>query len=165
MASGNTLIVFTPNSAEFPASAYATLDTRNNHPCLDFDTTNTESVFFTGIMPQSYSNTTGVTVYIYWAATSATSGTIGWLVAFERDGDGISITTDDFSTNQPTTSNAVTVPASAGTLDVTSIAVTKGTNMKSVVAGDMFRIRIQRDIANDTASGDAELYAVEIRET
>lgn len=165
MASGNTLIVFTPNGAEFPASAYATLDVRNNHPCLDFDTTNTESAFFTGVMPQSYSDATGVTVYIHWAAASATSGTIGWLVAFERNGDGQSITTDDFATNQPTSSNAVTVPASSGTIDITSIAVTKGANMDSVVAGDMFRIRIQRDIANDTASGDAELYAVEIRET
>lgn len=163
MASGNTLIVFTPNGAEFPASAYATLDVRNNHPCLDFDTTNTESAFFTGVMPQSYSDATGVTVYIHWAAASATSGTIGWLVAFERDGDGQSITSDSFASDQTIT--AATVPASSGTIDVTNVAITKGANMDSVVAGDMFRIRIQRDIANDTASGDAELYAVEIRET
>ena len=84
MASGNTLIVFTPNGAELPASNYATLDVRNNHPCLDFDTTTAETVYFTGVMPQSYSDATGITVYVHWAAASATSGTIGWLVALDR---------------------------------------------------------------------------------
>lgn len=163
MASGNTLIVFTPNSAEFPTSNYATLDVRNNHPCLDFDTTTAETVYFTGIMPQSYSDATGITVYVHWAAASATSGTIGWLVALERDGDGQSITSDSFASDQTIT--AATVPASSGTIDVTNVAITKGANMDSVVAGDMFRIRIQRNTAVDTASGDAELYAVEIRET
>lgn len=163
MASGNTLIVFTPNGAEFPASNYATLDTRNNHPCLDFDTTTGETAFFTGVMPQSYSDTTGITVYVHWAATSATSGTIGWLIALERDGDGQSITSDDFASNQTIT--AATVPGTAGVIDVTSVAITKGANMDSVVAGDMFRLRVIRDVANDNASGDAELYAVEIRET
>lgn len=163
MASGNTLIVLTPNGAEFPASNYATLDVRNNHPCLDFDTTTAETVYFTGIMPQSYSDTTGITVYTHWAATSATSGTIGWLVALEKNADGDSITTDSFGSDQTVT--AATVPASAGTIKVTSVAITKGANMDSVVAGNMFRIRIQRNVAGDTASGDAELYAVEIRET
>jgi hypothetical protein len=163
MASGSTLVVFTPNGAEFPASDYATLDTRNNHPCLDFDTTTAETAYWTAVMPQSYSDTTGVTVYVHWAATSATSGTIGWLIAFERDADGSSVTSDDFASNQTIT--AATVPGTAGILDVTSVAITKGANMDSVVAGDMFRLQIQRDVSNDTASGDAEVYAVEIRET
>ena len=163
MASGSTLVVFTPNGAEFPASNYATLDVRNNHPCLDFDTTTAETVYFTGVMPQSYSDATGITVYVHWAAASATSGTIGWLVALERNGDGQSITSDSFASDQTIT--AATVPGTAGILDVTSVAITKGANMDSVVAGDMFRLQIQRDVSNDTASGDAEVYAVEIRET
>lgn len=163
MASGNTLVVFTPNGAEFPASNYATLDTRNNHPCLDYDTTTAETAYWTAVMPQSYSDTTGVTVYVHWAATSATSGTIGWLIAFERNADGSSVTSDDFASNQTIT--AVTVPGTAGLLDVTSVAITKGANMDSVVAGDMFRLRVIRDVSNDSASGDAEVYAVEIRET
>lgn len=163
MASGNTLVVFTPNGAEFPASNYATLDTRNNHPCLDYDTTTAETAYWTAVMPQSYSDTTGVTVYVHWAATSATSGTIGWLIAFERNADGSSVTSDSFGSDQTIT--AVTVPGTAGLLDVTSVAITKGANMDSVVAGDMFRLRVIRDVSNDSASGDAEVYAVEIRET
>lgn len=163
MASGNTLVVFTPNGAEFPATNYATLDTRNNHPCLDFDTTTAETTYFTAVMPQSYSDTTGVTVYAHWAATSATSGTIGWLIALEKDADGDSIASDSFGSDQTIT--AATVPGTAGIIKVTSVAITKGANMDSVVAGNMFRLRVIRDVSNDSASGDAELYAVEIRET
>jgi hypothetical protein len=29
--------------------------------------------------------------------------------------------------------------------------------------GDMYRLRIRRDVASDTASGDAELLGVEVR--
>lgn len=165
MASGNTLIVFTPNGAEFPSTVntYATLDVRNNHPCLDFDTGTAEYAYFTGIMPQSYSNTTGITVYVHWAAASATSGTIGWVIALQRNQDGADMTSTVWGPDQTIT--AATVPATAGILKVTNVAITKGTNMNSVVAGDMFRISVQRNVAGDTASGDAELYAVEIRET
>ena len=164
MASGNTLISFYPTDGEPPAANYATLDTRNIHPVLDFDTTTGETIYFSGVMPQNYSDTTGVTVYLHWMATSATSGTIGWLVAFERMGDGgTDMNSDSFASDQ--TVVAETVDGTAGIMDVSSVAVTKGGNMDSVVAGDSFRLRITRDVASDTAAGDAELIAVEIRET
>ena len=44
MASGDTLLVFTPLHNEPPASNFATLDLRNLHPVLDFDPTTNESV-------------------------------------------------------------------------------------------------------------------------
>lgn len=164
MASGNSLLVWTALSAEFPASNYATLDTRNNHPCLDFDSGATEEIcYFSGIMPQHYSDTTGVTVYLHWSC-DATSGTVGWEIAFERLGDGgTDLDVDSFASDQTVT--AEIVDGTSGIIDVSSVAVTKGANMDNVVAGDYFRIRIRRDTSVDDAAGDANLYAIEIRET
>ena len=164
MASGNTLCVFTPLMAEFPATNYATLDVRNNHPVLDFDQTTGETAYFSGVMPQAYSDTTGVTVVLYWAGSVVGTNTVGWLIAFERMADGgTDIDADSFAGDQTVTAEAA--DGTSGILDVSSVAVTKGANMDSVVAGDVFRLRITRDVATDTLAGDAELIAVEIRET
>lgn len=163
MASGNTLCTFTPLMNEPTSSNFATLDTRNLHPVLDFDTTTQESAIFTGVMPRHYSGN-GVTVYIHYAMTSATSGTCGWDVAFERIGDQQQdIDSDSFATAQTVT--AVTVPATSGNVDIVNVSISDGANMDSVAAGETFRLRIRRDVANDDASGDAELVAVEIKET
>jgi hypothetical protein len=163
MASGDTLATFTALSAEFPTSNYATPDIRNNHSVLDFDTTTGETVYFTGIMPRNYAGG-GVTVYLHWAASSATSGTIGWLVAFERMGDGgTDIDADSFASDATVT--AETVDGTSGIMDVSNAAIANGADMDSVVAGDTFRLRVTRDVANDTATGDAELISIEIKET
>ena len=37
--------------------------------------------------------------------------------------------------------------------------------MDSLAAGENYRIRIKRDVANDTAAGDAQIVEVHIRET
>lgn len=163
MASGDSLLQFSPLGAEFPASNYATLDTRNNHPCLDFDTTTGEAAYFTGVLPQSYAGG-GLTVYLHWAASTATTGTIGWLIAIERIGDSQQdVDADGFASDQTVT--ATTVPGTSGHVDITSGAFTSGAQMDSLAVGEMFRLRVTRDVANDNAAGDAELYAVEIRET
>lgn len=163
MASGNTLLTLLPFAYEPPSSNFATVDTRNGHPVLDFDATTQESAIWTCIMPRHYGGG-GITVYITWAATSATSGTIGWDVALERIGDGSQdIDADGFASAQTVT--AVTVPATSGNTDITNVAITDGANMDSVAAGEAFRIRIRRDVANDDATGDAEILGVEIKET
>jgi hypothetical protein len=36
--------------------------------------------------------------------------------------------------------------------------------MDSLAAGEAFRLRIRRDVANDNAAGDAELLSVTMRE-
>ena len=46
MASGDTLLTFTPASNEPPATVFATLDTRNAHPVLDFDDAANEDAVF-----------------------------------------------------------------------------------------------------------------------
>lgn len=164
MASGNTLVVFTARDG-VPATSNGAVHTiRNGHPCLAYDSTTGETAYFEGVMPQTYSDTTGVTVYLYWAGAVAGTNTIGWLIAFERIADGgTDMDADSFASDQTVTAEAA--DATAGILDVSSVAVTKGANMDSLVAGELFRLRVTRDVANDNLAGDAHLFAIEIRET
>lgn len=163
MASGDTLLVFTPACNEPPASNAATPDLRNGHPVLDFDAATNESAVFTGIMPRNYAGG-GVTVYLHYAMTSATSGTVDWDVAFERIGDQrLDIDADSFA--DVNSVDDTTVPDAAGKVDVVAVAFTDGADMDSVAVGESFRLKVTRDAASDDATGDAELVAVEIKET
>ncbi|MEK9207068.1 MAG: hypothetical protein AAB922_01200 [Patescibacteria group bacterium] len=163
MASGDSLLTFKPYDNEPPAATFATLDTRNGHPVLDFDTTTGESAVFSAVLPRNYAGG-GITVYVHYSATSAVTGTIGWLIAFERIGDGSQdIDADGFAADNTLT--AATVPATSGNVDIINVAVTDGANIDSIAVGEGFRLRVTRDVANDTAAGDAELIAVEIKET
>lgn len=163
MASGDTLLQFSPLQNEPPTSNYATFDLRNSHILLDFDDTVQEAAVFSAILPRHYSGG-GITVYIHWAATSATSGTGGWDVAFERIGDEQQdIDSDGFATAQTVT--AVNVPATSGNVNISSVAVSDGSNMDSIAVGETFRLRIRRDVANDTATGDLELLGIELKES
>lgn len=163
MASGDTLLVFTPQQAEFPAANYATFDTRNNHLVLDYDATTGETAYFRGVLPRHYAGG-GITVYVHAALTSATTGTLGWLIAFERVSDSQQdIDSDGFAADQTIT--AATVPGTSGHVSILNVAVSNGANMDSIAVGEGFRLRVTRDVANDTATGDAELWAVELKET
>jgi hypothetical protein len=164
MASGDTLCKFTPLHNEPPTANYATLDLRNQHPVLDFDASTNESAVFSDILPQHYAGTTGVTVYIHYAMSSATADTVDWDVSFERIGDQqLDIDGDSFAAVNSV--DNTTVPGTAGLVDVVSVAFTDGADMDSVAKGEGFRLKITRDAANDDATGDAELVFVEIRET
>ncbi len=157
-----TIRVFNPSDNEPPSSNYATLIYRNNHPALAFDTTTQETAIFRGRIPEGSTMTSGLTVYAQWAATSATSGTIGWDVAFERLVDsGQDLDSDNFGTAQTIT--ATTVSGTSGITLVTSVNFSQAQLPTSLGAGDMYRMRIRRDVTNDTATGDAELYQVEVR--
>lgn len=165
MASGNTLCIFTPQNNEPPSAAYATPDTRNGHLVLDFDATTDESAVFKGVMPRHYAGG-GVTVYLHVAFSSATSGVARFDVAFERVGDGQQdIDSDGFASAQ---SVDITAPGTSGYVEAsTTVAFTDGAQMDSVAAGEGFRLKVTRDAnhANDTATGDCELFAVELKET
>ena len=164
MASGDTLAILTALHNEPPASDYATLDTRNNHPCLDFDASTDETAQFSFVMPQNYAGG-GVTVYLHWSASTATSGNCIWDAAFERIGDGQQdIDSDGFAAVNSVTDAA---PGTSGFVTIASVAFTDGADMDSVAVGELARIAITRDAdnASDTMAGDAELHAIEIRET
>jgi hypothetical protein len=164
MASGDTLIVFGPYSNEPPATAYATLDTRNQHPTLDFDPATDESAVFTGVLPRHYAGG-GLTVNLHLTDTNDTNAAHAsyWDVAFERltaqDTDS-----DGFAAVQST---HVHPNGTSGIPVVATITFTDGAQMDSVAAGELFRLKVTRDAdhGSDDWANDAELLAVEIKES
>lgn len=166
MASGDTLVTFGALDNEPPTSNFASIDTRNLHPCLDFDASTDESAVFSGVLPRNYAGG-GITIRLYWAATSATTGTCRWSIAIERqDDEGQDLDSDSFATANTA---GATAPATSGSLQYTDIAFTSGSQMDSLAVGERFRIKVMRDAdgtsGTDDMTGDAELFAVEIRET
>lgn len=164
MASGDTLLTFMPGANAPPTSNPALPDRRNGHNVLDFDDTTNEDAIFEGVMPQHYAGTTGITVYIHYSMSTATSGDIDWDVSWERVGDQqLDIDADSFAAANSV--DNTTVPATSGFVDIVNVAFTDGADMDSVAVGEKFRLKVTRDAASDTSSGDAELHAVELRET
>lgn len=162
MATGDSLLAWPATSGEQPASGYARWDVRNSHPVLAFHESNTETIYLSEILPRNYAGG-GITVYLHWAAATATTGTVGWLIAVERVGTTQDTDSNGFASDQTIT--AATVPGTSGVLAITNVGITNGANMDSVVVGEGFRLKITRDVANDTATGDAHLFWVEIKET
>lgn len=163
MASGQTLVVWTPNANMPPATLFANFNTRNNHLVLEYDPTTNWDAIFKAIMPQNYAGG-GVTVYIHWCAATATSGNVLWNAAFEAD------VAQDIDSDGFATANASTADACSGTSGIetiSTIAFTNGAQMDSVVAGGEFRLKVTRNAADgtDTMAGLAQITSVEIRET
>lgn len=164
MASGDTLLIFSAFMNAASAENYATLDTRNLHPVLDFDASASEVALFSSVMPQSYSGG-GYKVFVHSAFTSAVAGSAVLQVYFERSGSTSNMATTEFG---PNASMAVNVPAGAGSTVVSSVTIANGTSANFVGAGEAFRMKIARDNGIDggvdNATGDLELRFVEIRE-
>jgi hypothetical protein len=158
-ASGTkTLAVFTPRHSSPPATLFATLDTRNSVAVLDFDDATIESAIFPSIIPEAADLASGLSVRITWMATTATTGNVRWRVALERG--NTEIDTDSFDTAAEGNGTAT---GTSGIPSTTSITLTA---IDSVAVGEPYRIRISRvgsDATNDTMTGDAELFAVEVR--
>ena len=163
MASGNTILVFVAEEGRPTTTNGATFDTRNNIGCFDFDDTTAESLVFTGVLPRNYGGG-GITVYVHFSATSATSGTGSWTVAFERIGDAQQdIDSDGFATGKTTAE--VTVSATSGHVKPASVAFSNGAEIDGVLVGELFRLKVTRDLPAGKAVGDLELEAVELKET
>lgn len=163
MAAGDSLLVWIALGTEAPSANYGTLDTRNLHPMADFDDTTNESIILRGIMPQQYGGN-GIDVILHVSMTSAVSGDTDWDCECELIGVGDQdLDSDGFAAANST--DNTTVPGTSGHVQQITIAFTDGADMDSITAGDQFRLRITRDAVSDTAAGDAEITAVELRET
>ena len=153
-----TFATFTPRDNQPPATAFATIDTRNSVMVLEFDAATEESSTFVGVIPEAADLASGLIVKLWWMADTATSGTVRWAASFEDTGTDLDA--DSFDTAVEVTSTANATP---GIETVEQITIT---TIDGLTAGDRFRLRINRkgaDATNDTMAGDAQLVAVEVR--
>ncbi len=154
-----TYAVFTALDAIPTATNFATFDTRNSIPVLDFDggSTNEETTFI-GVMPEGASLGAGLKVRIHWMATSATSGNCRWGVCFEKTGADLDSDSYDTAVEAHT--------ACSGTSGVEVVTELTVTTIDSITAGDRYRLKVYRDASdttNDTIASDCELVSVEVR--
>jgi hypothetical protein len=151
-----------PLDNEPPLTAYATNDFRNAHPVLDFDDTTTEYAVWTRTMPNDYA-AAGVTLDVWFSATSAITGNVVLTAAFERmDTSSLDMDADSFATASTFATTAV--PGTSGQLVKVSLAIANA-SLDGLVAGEMFRLKLARDISNaaDTVVGDVELLRWTLR--
>ena len=159
-----TRAVLIPYGAEFPATNFPQLMLVNRRPVLAFDASTDEACQWTVIAPQGLTGT--MTAVITYMMASATSGAVGFQVAVEAvsDGDSTDLDAGD-SFDTVNNSASTTVPGTAGYIDQISVTLT---NQDSVAAGDLVRIKLNRDAdgsaITDSATGDAYVLAVELRD-
>lgn len=154
--------VFRPFDGVPPASNYATLDvisgTNFPVPCLDFDTTTAESIYF---YFQAVNYGSGnLTIDIDWYADTAASGDVVWdaqIAAITPNTDSQDIETDALAT-----ANTVTDSHLGTTNQRLHRATITISNLDSLAAGDWVVLKITRDVSDgaDTMSGDACLVGV-----
>ncbi len=158
MASGDVLQMWTPLHHEPPATVFASIDSVNDTPVLDFDSAVSESTVFSGVMPSAV----GIDVIIGFISTTATGG-VRCDVSFDRINDGADVDTGSFAAVQ---SASQTILNTAGNLNEVTVALTTG-QIDGIVKGDAFRMRITRDHdhADDDMSADMELVNVVMKQT
>ncbi len=156
----STRAIFLPESAAFPTTNFpALLQDAQFRNYLAFDATTNETAYWTFVAPQGL--TGALTLVVTYRAASATSGTALFDAAIEAISDGDAVDTDSASSfDTDNTPSSVTVPGTAGHIDQLSITMT---NADSIAAGDYCRLRLNRDNA-DTAAGDLQVLAVELRD-
>lgn len=140
------------NGAQMSVSE--TSSNKNMIATLDFDTTTQELAVLNYKPPKSWNRGT-ITFRFGWTADSG-SGT------FELELDAVAISDDDvLDASRGTAIGVSDTLIATGDMHVSdeSSAVTVG---GSPADGDMVSIRIKRDVANDTLSGDARLLWVEV---
>lgn len=158
-----------PTLALFPALAglppdanYPQLDMRGGVPVLALDAAADEYVDFFGVLPANYAQR-DMQLVLHWTAATATSGNVVWQVQFERH------TAGTFDLDSPAFGSALTTTAAtaanSGQVVRSTIALSHSA-AGSPIAGDSFRVRVQRTgtSGSDTMTGDAQLLALAVVE-
>ncbi len=151
-----------------PVKCFATFNTINNVPVIDFDDTVNEVAIFVGVMPEHYAGG-GLTITLALAGAAATGDVsfAGMIRSFTDDVDNLLHTSfNAWGTRQDNT--AIDAPSVIGELTYDDLTFTSGAQMDSLAAGEFFQLLIMRDAqdsTNDDMSGDASLVYVDIKET
>lgn len=156
-----TLVQFSPGGSEPAAVNAAPIGWRDARPYLRFAPAPAAAqvAIWSLFMPTSY-NGGSVIVRAAWAST-ATTGNVVLDAALERVA-AAGLDTDSDSWATAVVAAAVAVDATSGKVALSSITIS-GASLASIVAGDLMRLRVRRDLA-DSAAGDAQVFMVELRE-
>lgn len=156
-----TRFVGRPRDAEYPATNFPQLTISNRRPVLAFDASTDETCYFTFPAPQGLTGT--ITVVVYYTMASATTGAVYFQAAFEAVTAADALNLASATSFDTANSGNGTVPGTAGYMQTISITMT---NNDSIAAGDYVRLSLNRDAdnASDTATGDANVLLVEIRD-
>lgn len=156
-----TRLILAPENAHFPSTNFPQFLLVNQRPVLAFDAGTDETCYWTGIAPVGLSG--AITVVVHYIMASATTGALYFQGALEAITPGDAVDLDAGTSFDTANSGNGNVPATAGYEQSISITMT---NADSLAAGDYFRLRLNRDAdnASDTATGDAYVLAVELRD-
>lgn len=156
-----TRFIGTPESAHFPSSNFPQLMLINQRPTLAFDAATDETAYWTDVAPQGLTGT--ITVVVSYIMASATSGAVYFQAALEAITAADATDLDAGTSFDTANSGNGTVPGTAGYMQQISITMT---NADSLAVADYYRLSLNRDADNgsDTATGDAYVLAVELRD-
>lgn len=161
----NFSIQLSPDAFIPPSSAHADRGVVQNRSYMAFDASTVEAMYSVAFqMPAAYTGSGTLKADILYAAASATSGKFDFEVSVEALTAADAVDTDAASSFDSVNAVNGTVPGTAGYMEKLTVTLT---NKDSVAAGDMVRIKLERDAddaTDDTATGDARVYAVVIRE-
>lgn len=136
----------------FLNNSYPVVQTTTGHKSAAYGDTADWSQIFGGVMPHGYGGG-NVTLYLYWASWTVTTGNARWTAEFERMAhNGNRTDTTTFSAAQ------LVIDTPGSPLSSTRVSATGAltpANINSIAAGDYFRIRVGRNAANvlDTMIG------------
>lgn len=148
-----------------PSTAYPNRGVVQNREYLSFDDTTVEGARSRPFaMPAAYTGSGTLKCDIYYIMASATADKVDWEVSVEAVTPADA--TDLDAGESFDTANAAdgTVPSTAGYLGKITVTLT---NKDSVAAGDMVRLKLERDAddgSNDTATGDARFLFARLYE-
>jgi hypothetical protein len=144
-------ITLLAQSAQLPATAYATFGTRNAIGFLEFDAAAQESARWVLALPSGFTYTGGVTLELAWTS-GATSGSVRWGGRIARL-TGVDIDSDTYDTAVEATTAASATPGTVVTTSLSSVGV------DSATAGEFVMVEIYRDVTDsaDTVNADDAL--------
>jgi hypothetical protein len=160
----STRVILLPESARFKSTVFPQLeqaaDAAGARKYLAFNDSADQAALWAFTAPVGMTGT--LTAVIHYAMASATSGAVILEATIEAISDNETMNTEGMGTVN--TSGAITVPGTAGLLDIQSITLT---NTDSIAVGDFVHFRIRRMAGtngSDTAAGNLLLYAVEFQD-
>lgn len=162
----NFEISFAPSSFILPSSAHPDRNVVQGREYLAFDASTVETARSKQFrMPAAYTGSGTLKAAIQYAMASVFSGKVDFEISVEALTPGDAVDTDSAESFDTANAGDQTVPGTAagypGELIITL------TNKDSVAAGDMVRIKLERDAddgTNDTATGDCRVYSVTVYE-